>query len=100
MGSDRKPSDLEHMDDVVPLNEEPNMLQYYSNNLNGSVGMCWVFFAPSKCIMLLKDRTGLKRNFIIEVEQLAEVTGFSFVDNTISFGGFIPNDVCPRIQKL
>lgn len=55
MCSDRNLSDLEHVDDVVLLSEEPIDLQVFSDRLNDSVRRFEMRFTPSKCEMPLQD---------------------------------------------
>lgn len=49
MHSDRELSEFGHLDDVVPINEDPSKLQIVLDHLNDSAGMFEMRFAPFEC---------------------------------------------------
>lgn len=51
--SDRKLSDLEYVEDVVLLTEDPSKLPVFCDCPNDSVGMCGIRFALFKCTIQL-----------------------------------------------
>lgn len=58
-------SDLEYVDDVVILNEDPNKLELFLNDLNGEAATCEIRVPPSKCRILLRDWIGPNPNLIV-----------------------------------
>ncbi|VDP77585.1 unnamed protein product [Echinostoma caproni] len=51
-------SDLEYVDDIVLLSEDPGKLPAFLDSLNASVDMIGMRFAPSMCKMPLQDWVG------------------------------------------
>lgn len=58
----RELSDLEYADDGGLPSDDSSKLLVFLNLLNGNVSMFGVYFAPSKCKMLLEDWISSKSN--------------------------------------
>ena len=59
-------SDLECVDDVVLLSEDPDSLQNLLCSLHKSVAMFGMRFAPQKCKMMLQVWIGVTKNLSVK----------------------------------
>lgn len=77
-------------------------MQVCHSHLNDNGCMVWLGFGDSNFELLMTVWTGSKRNLSAGGEKFGEADGFSYLDNRISAGGPISNEVssCLHITRL
>ena len=92
-------SDLEYVDDVVLLSEDPGSLQDLLCSLDKSAAMFRVRFALLKCKVVLQNWVGVTPNLSIKGQFIEPVDKFTYLGSCITPNGSIVEELSSRIQK-